>query len=84
MLSPACASFDWYRSYGERGDDFQRAVHALLGTANAVDLMSRAISTVAHERARRASESWYGFLCREAAAFIGARQTTANVGCPET
>lgn len=22
LLSPACASFDWYRSYGERGDDF--------------------------------------------------------------
>lgn len=26
VLSPACASFDWYRSYGERGDDFVRAV----------------------------------------------------------
>ncbi len=26
VLSPACASFDWYRSYSERGDDFQRAV----------------------------------------------------------
>jgi UDP-N-acetylmuramoylalanine--D-glutamate ligase len=22
ILSPGCASFDWYRSYGERGDDF--------------------------------------------------------------
>jgi UDP-N-acetylmuramoylalanine--D-glutamate ligase len=29
LLSPACASFDWYRSYGERGDDFTRAVQAL-------------------------------------------------------
>jgi len=29
LLSPACASFDWYRSYGERGDDFARAVAAL-------------------------------------------------------
>ena len=29
VLSPACASFDWYRSYGERGDDFAREVRAL-------------------------------------------------------
>ena len=29
LLSPACASFDWYRSYGERGDDFARAVAAV-------------------------------------------------------
>jgi UDP-N-acetylmuramoylalanine--D-glutamate ligase len=26
LLSPACASFDWYSSYGERGDDFVRRV----------------------------------------------------------
>ena len=30
LLSPGCASFDWYRSYAERGDDFAAAVHALL------------------------------------------------------
>jgi UDP-N-acetylmuramoylalanine--D-glutamate ligase len=32
LLSPACASFDWYRSYGERGDDFAREVAALIGS----------------------------------------------------
>jgi UDP-N-acetylmuramoylalanine--D-glutamate ligase len=30
LLSPACASYGWYRSYEERGDDFRRAVGALL------------------------------------------------------
>jgi UDP-N-acetylmuramoylalanine--D-glutamate ligase len=30
VLSPGCASFDWYRSYAERGDDFTRAVSELL------------------------------------------------------
>ncbi|MGI8686520.1 MAG: UDP-N-acetylmuramoyl-L-alanine--D-glutamate ligase [Acidimicrobiales bacterium] len=29
LLSPACASYDWYRSYAERGDDFTRHVRAL-------------------------------------------------------
>ena len=35
LLSPACASFDWYGSYGERGDDFTRAVRDLLAGATA-------------------------------------------------
>ena len=30
VLSPACTSFDWYRSYAERGEDFARCVHAAL------------------------------------------------------
>jgi UDP-N-acetylmuramoylalanine--D-glutamate ligase len=30
LLSPGCASYDWYRSYAARGDDFALAVHALL------------------------------------------------------
>ncbi|MEZ5167905.1 MAG: UDP-N-acetylmuramoyl-L-alanine--D-glutamate ligase [Acidimicrobiales bacterium] len=29
LLSPACASFDWYGNYGERGDDFARVVRTL-------------------------------------------------------
>jgi UDP-N-acetylmuramoylalanine--D-glutamate ligase len=31
LLSPGCASFDWYGSYAERGDDFARAVRDLIG-----------------------------------------------------
>ena len=30
LLSPACASFDWYSGYAARGDDFARQVAALL------------------------------------------------------
>ena len=30
VLSPACASFDWYPGYAARGDDFHRAVRAHL------------------------------------------------------
>lgn len=33
LLSPACASFDWYSSYAERGDDFARCVRQLTGSA---------------------------------------------------
>ena len=35
LLSPGCASFDWYGSYGERGDDFVRAVREVAGAAGA-------------------------------------------------
>lgn len=31
LLSPGAASYDWYRSYGERGDDFAACVRAACG-----------------------------------------------------
>jgi UDP-N-acetylmuramoylalanine--D-glutamate ligase len=33
LLSPGCASYDWYGSYGERGDDFARAVREVAGAS---------------------------------------------------
>ena len=33
LLSPACASLDWYASYAERGDDFVREVTQLGGVS---------------------------------------------------
>ncbi len=34
LLSPGCASFDWYGSYSERGDHFTSEVQALLESGN--------------------------------------------------
>jgi UDP-N-acetylmuramoylalanine--D-glutamate ligase len=34
LLSPGCASYDWYGSYAERGDDFRRAVTDVLARAS--------------------------------------------------
>lgn len=33
LLSPGCASFDWYGSYAERGDDFAAEVRRRIGVA---------------------------------------------------
>ena len=37
LLSPACASFDWYDGYAARGDDFARQVAALSGSGGTPD-----------------------------------------------
>lgn len=39
VLSPGCASYDWYGSYVERGDDFTRAVQEVIarGASNQAD-----------------------------------------------
>lgn len=34
LLSPGCASFDWYTGYGARGDDFARIVRAQIGATS--------------------------------------------------
>jgi UDP-N-acetylmuramoylalanine--D-glutamate ligase len=34
LLSPGCASYDWYRNYNERGNDFVRAVREQLAGAS--------------------------------------------------
>ena len=31
LLAPACASFDWFRDYAERGRAFKDAVKRLIG-----------------------------------------------------
>jgi UDP-N-acetylmuramoylalanine--D-glutamate ligase len=35
LLSPACASFDQFRDYEVRGDNFRQIVHALITDAGA-------------------------------------------------
>jgi UDP-N-acetylmuramoylalanine--D-glutamate ligase len=34
LLSPGCASYDWYRSYEHRGDDFRAIVNDYVGNTH--------------------------------------------------
>ena len=49
VLAPGCASFDWYGSYGERGDDFARLVD---GAAEGPGLMAAITGSVGHPAVR--------------------------------
>ena len=43
VLSPGCASFDWYSGYPARGDDFRRLVKAhIAGATQTIDITSEA------------------------------------------
>jgi UDP-N-acetylmuramoylalanine--D-glutamate ligase len=35
LLSPGCTSYDWYRNYNERGDDYQRSIRRHFGEEEA-------------------------------------------------
>jgi UDP-N-acetylmuramoylalanine--D-glutamate ligase len=41
VLSPGCASFDWYSSYGERGEHFGALVRAKLATVGGGDRVGK-------------------------------------------
>lgn len=44
VLSPGCASFDWYGGYPERGDDFRRLVRARLDTSTSEQPSTRSLT----------------------------------------
>jgi UDP-N-acetylmuramoylalanine--D-glutamate ligase len=50
LLSPACASFDWYGGYQERGDDFARCVRELIATKGSKKSSAKANSATSSKK----------------------------------
>ena len=83
LLSPACASFDWYSGYAARGDDFAREVAALARSPGPVTPARRLLphhgrpSRAAPQPCRARSPGRQARACSRAAAAPGSKTAAA-------